>query len=52
MIKKINELERDLGNALLERAERVRGMRPTPFGAEVARAGRTAITGSANSIRS
>ncbi|MFD7954405.1 TniQ family protein [Streptomyces ardesiacus] len=46
LIKKINELERDLGHALIERAERGRGMRPTPFGAEVAQAVRTAITGS------
>ncbi|MFJ5836410.1 LysR family transcriptional regulator [Streptomyces shenzhenensis] len=48
LIKKINELEGALGHALIERAERGRGMRPTPFGAEVAQAVRTAIAGSSN----
>lgn len=34
----INRLERDLGRALIERAERGRRMRPTPFGRKVAAA--------------
>lgn len=44
LIKKVNELERDLGHPLIERAERGRGMRPTPFGTKVAEAVRTAMT--------
>ncbi|MFF6780977.1 LysR family transcriptional regulator [Streptomyces sp. NPDC012510] len=34
----INRLERDLGRPLIERAERGRRMRPTPFGRKVAAA--------------
>ncbi|MEU1319442.1 helix-turn-helix domain-containing protein [Streptomyces tibetensis] len=44
MVKKVNELERELGHTLIERAERGRGMRPTPFGTEIAEAIRTATT--------
>ncbi|MFF7648789.1 LysR family transcriptional regulator [Streptomyces sp. NPDC007983] len=44
LITKVNQLERDLGHTLIERAERGRGMRPTPFGTKVAEAARTAMT--------
>ncbi|MFI9029742.1 hypothetical protein [Streptomyces sp. NPDC053560] len=34
----MNRLEKDLGRLLIERAERGRRMRPTPFGRKVAAA--------------
>jgi DNA-binding transcriptional LysR family regulator len=42
LITKIGQLERDVGHTLIERAERGCGMRPTPFGSNVAEAVRTA----------
>ncbi|MDV9199306.1 LysR family transcriptional regulator [Streptomyces sp. Wh19] len=41
----VNRLERDLGRPLIERAERGRKMRPTPFGRKVAAAAKR-LTGS------
>ncbi|MFE1932183.1 LysR family transcriptional regulator [Streptomyces sp. NPDC056669] len=41
---RIIRLERDLGRPLLERAERGRGMRLTPFGRRVADAARSAAS--------
>ncbi|WP_432064138.1 helix-turn-helix domain-containing protein [Streptomyces sp. C10-9-1] len=41
LVIQINRLERDLGKALLERAERGRAMKLTPFGAKVIAAIRT-----------
>ncbi|WP_345667515.1 LysR family transcriptional regulator [Streptomyces similanensis] len=39
----INRLERDLGRPLIERTERGRKMRPTPFGRKVAAAAKRLI---------
>ncbi|WP_435238463.1 TniQ family protein [Streptomyces sp. YPW6] len=44
LIKKVNELERDLGHPLIERAERGRGMRLTLFGTRVVDAVRIATS--------
>ncbi|MFI2370183.1 TniQ family protein [Streptomyces sp. NPDC018833] len=44
LIMKVNQLERELGHTLIERAERGREMRPTLFGTKVAEAARTAMT--------
>jgi DNA-binding transcriptional LysR family regulator len=43
LVTQINRLERDLGQALLERAERGRSMKLTPFGETVMAAASTVI---------
>ncbi|MEU2867791.1 LysR family transcriptional regulator [Streptomyces olivoreticuli] len=43
LVIQINRLEQDLGQPLLERAERGRAMKPTPFGKRVATAIRKSV---------
>ncbi|WP_406495750.1 LysR family transcriptional regulator [Streptomyces sp. NBC_00846] len=43
LVIQINRLEKDLGQPLLERAERGRTMRLTPFGKRVAAAAKTIL---------